>query len=151
MSINFLGDRAARTASYALALVFLAGVVGCGSSRDPNLPEVSGVRGTFTYKGSPVVNAFVSFHPVDGGVTAMGQTDQYGNFKVSTFEHGDGAIVGEHTVTVQVDASAAAGAVPGMAPAKSAVAIPGQYASAEKSPLTAEVKRGGNTFEFDLK
>ena len=79
--------------------VFLGLNLGCGDSR---LAPVSGV---VTLDGKPVANVVVSFQPASEGADpdfnpgSGGTTDVEGRYELSTRE-GNGAVVGEHTVTL---------------------------------------------------
>ena len=86
---------------------FFAGVVlclitfsGCGDSVDPNRPKTYPVSGTVTQGGQPVADANVTFHAKDGSRGAVGVTDANGNFQLTTFTAGDGAVAGEHEVSI---------------------------------------------------
>jgi hypothetical protein len=81
-----------------VVLVFIAvGVlVGCGSpGTAPTLPA----SGTLLYNGEPAKDAKVIFTPKTGR-PATGKTDEDGRFVLSTFEPGDGAVPGNHLVTI---------------------------------------------------
>jgi hypothetical protein len=56
--------------------------------------------GVVIYNDKPVPNVSVIFSPKSGGRTATGSTNEEGRFELTTFEAGDGAILGEHTVTL---------------------------------------------------
>lgn len=85
--------RAVATRTIALLAILVAG--GCsGDSR------VAGVSGTVTLDGKPIGDAAVAFVPKDGGRPAFGITDADGNFELTTFASGDGALIGSHSVTV---------------------------------------------------
>ena len=73
--------------------------VGCGGS---DRPEVVPVSGVITYKGKPVKSAEVTFHPVSDAIPrkAIGKTNDSGEFDLTTYDTGDGAIPGECIVTV---------------------------------------------------
>ena len=86
---------------------FFAGVVlclvlcsGCGDSVDPNRPKTYPVSGTVTQGGQPVSGANVTFQSTDGSRGAVGVTDANGNFQLTTFTAGDGAVAGEHEVSI---------------------------------------------------
>jgi hypothetical protein len=81
----------------ALLVVALLVVGGCGRSDRPPLGKVSGV---VKLDGTPVPNASVMFTPIAGGRPASGTTDAAGRFSLTTFDQGDGALIGEHRVTV---------------------------------------------------
>ena len=88
----------------ALLLVGTAGLIGC-SAKHPDRLSVFPVEGQVNVNGQPLANAFVVLHPKNGSdprlLAARGQTDQNGKFKVTTYEAGDGAPVGEYAVTVE--------------------------------------------------
>ena len=95
-----------RFTSFIWTGVFLAGVLGCGGN--PDQYGVVPVRGVITCKGVPMAKAFVNFTPLDQedrkegrpGRPALGVTDEEGKFELTTYENGDGAIVGKHRVSV---------------------------------------------------
>ncbi|MCA9126209.1 MAG: hypothetical protein KDB22_03950 [Planctomycetales bacterium] len=89
----------------ALASWLLASVVGC-TSDDRNWKETIPVTGTIFVDGAAAEGVMLTFHPAGGmdktqptETTAM--TDSEGQFKASTYEVGDGAPVGEYTVTFE--------------------------------------------------
>lgn len=81
-------------ATVAVGMICLTG---CGPSR----PATVAVEGTVTLDGNPVEGASVTFIPGGDGKIAMGTTDASGKFTLTTYEPGDGAIVGTHKVTVR--------------------------------------------------
>ena len=75
---------------------------GCGG---PAGPETAAVTGTVTMNGAPVEAGRVMFYPVESkgentGKPAQGQLDSSGYFELTTYSSGDGAVLGEHIVTV---------------------------------------------------
>ena len=76
---------------------------GCGNRGVAIAP----VAGTVLYKGVPVEGAWVQFIPEDAPVIAGGFTDEMGHFELTTYSEGDGAPVGEHTVTISMKPRAA--------------------------------------------
>ena len=139
--------------------VVLAGALGCGGGA--SRPETAPVTGTVTYNGKPVANATVMFTPKSGGASATGKTDENGKFTLTTFEPGDGAIVGEHVVTVTYTGpesgapenpeSPEAYGAPAEKGAAEKPPIPTKYANPKTSGLTFEVKAGGpNEFTIEL-
>lgn len=149
----------------------LAVTSGCGPST--KLPPTVPVTGNVTFNGSPVEGATVTFVPVDAmtGKTASGDTDAQGNFQLQTFvaatTQAKGALVGDYKVTVTKMADAPPpmaapkymeGGTPpatsvGMkgGPEQAKIVLPANYADAEKSGFTANVKSSGNQpFTFAL-
>ena len=146
---------------------FLIALVGCGGAERPDTVPVSG---TVLYNGEPVAGATVSFRASGAPRAAWGVTDAQGRFERSTFGTGDGAVVGEHVVTViKVDpASTADQPQDSMAALNDPAALvdmqrqaagqsgpksllPKRYASPASSPLKETVTRDGpNSFTFAL-
>jgi hypothetical protein len=89
-----------RCVSYVALLVCL--VSGC--NRSPY--ELAPVSGLVTIDGHPLSDAKVMFAPIargnnrDSGKPAFGQLVTDGSFTLTTYNEGDGAIVGEHWVTI---------------------------------------------------
>ena len=75
---------------------FLPLTIGCG----PSGPAMAHVSGTILQKGQPLEGATVVFMPKGGGRPSMGVTDTKGEFTLKAFEEGDGAVIGDHVVTV---------------------------------------------------
>ncbi len=137
----------ARKANFASAdrPVVLGGVALCLGCSGPSLPAVAPVTGTVTWQGQPVADAEVLFMP-KGSRPANGTTDSQGHYKLSTFGQGDGAVIGQHAVTVtkRVAISDAP-----YSPERSE--IPEQYSGLTTSDLKADVTAAGpNEFNFDL-
>lgn len=83
-----------------LAPIALILLVGCG-------PNIADVRGKITFDGKPVTAGIVTFAPkvpenqFDAGKPATAMPDENGEFRLSTFRKGDGALIGTHNVTYQ--------------------------------------------------
>ncbi len=123
----------------------LAFIVGC---RETNSPATAEVRGVVTYKGQPVKNGQVVFHPAGGENSGRGVTDELGKFVLSTYAMADGAVLGKHKVTVEVLENRNRAEPIERLRAKSP--IPLKYAELKSSPLEFEVKPDGNEFELKL-
>lgn len=120
-------------------------ISGCGRGGQPRTYPA---EGTVTFRGVPVAEAHVRFIPQDGP-TAEGVTDASGAFELRTFQAGDGAVAGQHTVTVSktevVDRD------PNAAYPATRSVLPQRYGRVAASPLKAEVTAGGeNRFEFQV-
>ena len=78
-------------------LLLLSLSVGCGEES-----PTEKVAGTVTLDGKPVEAASVTFLPDDQttGKPAAGLTDEDGNFTLTTFAGGDGALPGSYTIQV---------------------------------------------------
>jgi hypothetical protein len=117
------------------ALVGLVGVLtlcGCGSS------SIAPVTGRVTCKGKPVAEASLTFSPApktkgdqEPGKPATGFTDAEGIYVLSTYRNLDGALLGNHNVTVVLDDTN-----PARCP--------------RQKQLTLEVKPGANEFNIEL-
>ncbi|QDU40962.1 hypothetical protein Mal4_53250 [Maioricimonas rarisocia] len=139
-----------------LAVLLLAG---CGGS-DADAPDLHPVSGTVTHNGQPLANAQVTMIADNGGMVAVGQTDDAGAFTVTT-KGQPGAVAGQHKVTVVAISGGEAVApeegsedyaamMAGEAPKKESP-IPDKYADATKSGLTAQVEAGQeNTVTLEL-
>lgn len=143
-----------------LAMPF-AGFGGCG----PSLPKTAPVSGRVMLDDKPLAGGVVAF-VADGAFRfGSGRTDESGRFTLTTFVPGDGAVLGEHRVTViPAPAPAASAAAEGGLPSPDEYAtvlrqqtealersrIPRKYMQPETSPLRAVVKPGPNEFRFEL-
>ncbi len=154
---------------------FSLSFLGCGGD---GLPKRVPVTGTVTHNGKAVEAATVSFHGEGAPRVASGVTDSSGKFTLTTYTANDGAIPGNHTVTVvKLDKGAVQGAdaaqdgnanadpeAGGAAYAKAmALAakdakqgakdmLPPIYADPTRSPLKQTVSESGaNNFTIELK
>lgn len=131
-----------------LSMTFLSS--GCSGEKKGNekLAATAPVTGVVMYKGKPVKDAAVTFHPQGEGNPATGRTEENGRFILTTYKERDGAAVGFHTVTVQV---MPLGGLPGQEVASTGAAdVPAIYADPKTSKLTVEVKQGPNNLELKL-
>ena len=84
-----------------LALAGTLGMSGCGGGDDgPPPPETAPVSGKVSYNGEPVEGATVIFSVVGAPRSASGITNAQGQYTLSTFGSGDGAILGENAVSI---------------------------------------------------
>ena len=133
-------------------LLCLAVVVcGCGGNS-----KMAPVTGSVTFQGKPLPNAQVNFAPVSGGPIASGQTDSSGRFRLGTMSIDDGALVGQHKISI-----IARGPPRPLRPGEIGSGMPGdtspgdplipeKYFDAKTSGLEREVKRGSNDFAIEL-
>lgn len=129
-----------------LLLVFMTCLVGCGR----NHPETSEVTGKILFKGQPVPCGRICFWP-KGGRPALSEIAADGSYVLRSFEKADGAIAGEHRVSIK--ATRVHFAREGATSSKDVVVerlIPQHFERPETSGLTATVRSGKNTIDFDL-
>jgi hypothetical protein len=86
------------------ACVTVLGLAAAGCAADANpkwqRPKVVHAGGVVRFNGQPLEGALVSFTNQTLSVSASGRTDAEGKFILTTFEPGDGAVPGKHTVSV---------------------------------------------------
>ena len=134
----------------SLVLLSVVALVGCKSDR----PLIVPVSGVVTIEGKPLANAAIAFMPVGGGRFGYGATDEDGQFKIGTFTDSDGAIVGEHRISITLQdiiSPAAMGRTPeeeeemdrrGESLWVFKSRIPEKYASPETSGISVNVEKG---------
>ncbi|NLF09631.1 MAG: hypothetical protein GX594_16870 [Pirellulaceae bacterium] len=150
--------------SHKLCSAFLGGLAvsgllicgGCGQNR----PDTALVSGKLTFQGKPVATGRIVFHPVDGRRPAMAAINEDGTYQLTTFDTKDGAMLGEHVVTIKSTRTIGgtpldefAEAPPGAAPAeppKLEWLVPEKYSRKDTTPLKATVKDGKNAIDFNL-
>ena len=83
----------------ALLTLLSAVVLQSGCAGDDR-PKMASVTGVVTYKGAPVAGATVGFSSATSPRSATGVTDETGKYLLTTFENNDGAVLGDHKVTI---------------------------------------------------
>jgi hypothetical protein len=138
---------------FVILLAGLAAVCGCG----PKSPSTIPVSGTVTLNGAPVAGAAVMFMPRFEGRPALAVTDETGRFTLTTFHTGDGAMPGEHAVTVTLNKVTGFladkdGLSAGIAPEgiREEWIVPQRYSSPETSNLSVDVREGVSPVTLDL-
>src|SRR5689334_3222440 len=89
-----------RSRWYLLGVALAVALSGCGSR---GRKTVHPVHGQLLLNGRPVSHATVTFHPVSTAAEELrpsGQTDEEGNFRLTSYAAGDGAPEGQYAVTV---------------------------------------------------
>lgn len=121
-------------------------LTGCSSGSGEAVPDLADVSGVVTMDGSPLVNAKVIFEPLETTGKARRRassatTQEDGSYSLEYNEDASGASLGKHRVMIikLTDNPEDAGKQ----------LVPTKYN--DKSELTADVKAGGNTINFDLK
>jgi hypothetical protein len=122
------------------------GLVGCGGGGDT--PPLGLVSGKITFDDQPLDDAEVIFQPADGRAS-VGKTNSSGLYSLAYTMEAKGARIGSHKVTITSARNASGGEGPETPLAERKELLPAKYHS--KSELTAEVKSGSNTINFDLK
>ena len=120
-----------------LVLASVLMLAGCGGNSD--VPDLGRVTGVVTLDGQPLSGAQVTFSP-ESGRPSNAETDKDGSYSLQFTADEAGAILGKHTVKI-------ATAVDGRDDPKTE-RVPSRYNS--KTELTAEVKEGKNTLDFEL-
>ena len=121
---------------HVLGYIALALSLGCSNGDRPPLGEVTGV---VTLDGQPAAGLGILFKK-DGFRSSSGVTNENGEYELKYIKKVLGAVVGEHKVRIQPLAAEGAN--------RKGRRIPPRYN--RESELTATVKTGSNTFNFDL-
>lgn len=124
----------------ALALSLFSLATGCGKS-------LSGVSGMVTLDGKPLPGAYVEFSP-PAGRPSMGRTDAAGHYQLEYSTSKSGVEPGEHTVRIGTFEEESVDMETGEPTAGVEEIVPAKYN--RKTELTAQVKPGSNTIDFDL-
>jgi len=150
-------------ANYQLVIAVLICIVSgaCG----PAGPEMGRVNGVVTLDGTPVPEGTVQFWPKDGR-PARGSITEDGSFVMTTFDSNDGALVGEHRVTIKATRSIQSG--PKIKSTAAEIShfsqkgakriratkvdwlVPEKYSDVDTTPLTATVENGSNEIDFQI-
>jgi hypothetical protein len=138
----------------------LTALTGCGGDA-----RVAAVHGIVTLDGEPVGDASVTFMPKEGGRPAFGVTNADGTYELSTFETGDGALLGNHLVTITAVEEKVSSKAEALAEQHGSLSelmqphrtpkqiwrIPQNYSDSDTSGLEFEVSRGvNNQADFPL-
>lgn len=117
--------------------------IGCGGAgvgRAPTAPAA----GVVTLAGQPLADVTITFTPA-AGRPATGRTDATGRFTLSTFAAGDGAVPGEHRVTLSLPAvdvpMPGTPEAAGYVPAKRS--FPERYGGLDTTDLRIEIPAAG--------
>ncbi len=120
-------------------LVLLACLCGlaAGCSRSDR-PALGKVAGTVSLDGKPLAAAIVVFTPELPGRSSLATTDTAGHYELVYLRDLAGAAVGRHAVRITTANEENGGKE----------RLPGRYNAS--STLSADVKAGANTFDFEL-
>jgi hypothetical protein len=144
-----------RQVAASAGLLFLISLSGCGGNA--HRLETVPVSGIVTFDGKPAERLSISFVPATGRA-ANGMTDAEGRFELTTYEKGDGAVPGEHRVTITPSTDPPAEMLghnafqrPTRKPPE-LLPIPKKYFEPSTTELTATVTPDEeNTFTFDIR
>ena len=119
----------------------LAVSAGCSGG---GTPDVGVVTRTVTMDGKPLENAEIVFAP-SSGRPSMGLTDSNGKYELTYIRDVKGAVPGTHKVRITTRPESRPDDYTGP---QFKETIPAKYNA--DTTLTADVKAGENTFNFDL-
>lgn len=150
-TISSRWNHALKTMIGPMMLLFILGLVGCGSDS----PHVVPVKGKVSYQGKPLTSGTVMLVPDGDGFGATGQIQPDGTFTLTSFKQNDGAAPGNYKVTVEVFPEATAGGpatgLPGMEfGAGEKPPIPTDYANVATTKLRALVNDGPTELDLQL-
>jgi hypothetical protein len=123
-----------------VALLVGAVCVVSGGCSGSNRPATAPVRGTVTFRGKPVVGATLSFLCQGAPRHAIGTTDAAGNYRLTTFEPNDGAVIGTHVVTIEKFSIGPQESFPEIDPSMGPAAMAAALKKAEQATLEARQK-----------
>lgn len=125
-----------------LLALAVGSIPGCSSRSD--IPALGEVTGTVTLDGAPLEGATVTFAPPKGR-PSTGMTNQQGQFMLDYAAGYQGAMIGNHTVRISTERYTEN---PDGTTDFFKETVPATFNS--RSTLTADVKPGENTFDFEL-
>jgi len=142
-----------KLASSAILLMCVCVLAGCGGRANDEWTaqrhKVAAVSGVVLLDGQPLEGATVNFFSADREVTAYGRTNAQGEFQLTTYDAGDGAVAGAHKVTVKkVETITVPNPEdPNLPPisSKETWHTPKRFGSVGTSPLSANVDPGGTS------
>lgn len=133
-----------------LTAVAVAAAAGCGGG--PAVP-VAPVGGIVTIAGRPVGGGQIMFAPTSAGPTATGVIGPDGRYSLTTFQRGDGAMLGAHDVMIESMPDVSTTLPEDILVTKKAAPppeIPQKYNLPGRSGLSATVTSGSNAIDFAL-
>ena len=160
MSISHCGSGGSGRWWAVAVCLFATAVCGCGRRG----PAVEMVEGVVLLDGEPVEGATICFSPAESGgkgeagLPAAGRTGAGGTFRLNAIggaRSGSGTKVGEYVVTVMKQESDPMpepdpNAPPTVVEIRVRELLPKAYRLPATSPLKATVKKGLNTYRFEL-
>lgn len=130
----------------------LAGTFGCSRYYEDRFsrarPPVFKASGRVTWNGSPASGAIVTLHSRAHNLAASGKSDRDGMFTLTTWRTGDGAVAGEHAVSIETIV------ITGYTQDGLPIEVndmPPRYQNPETSGLTATINDiGSNLLSFEV-
>jgi hypothetical protein len=131
--------------SPVFCVILILSLTGCGGGGEP-IPELAQVTGVVTMDGAPLDGAKIIFEPQQSADKARRRassatTESDGSYTLQYNSDASGATPGSHKVLISK--------MPDDPEQAGEQLIPAKYNN--KTELTAEVKEGDNSFDFDLK
>jgi hypothetical protein len=114
-------------------------------------PAVGQVSGKVTFKGRPVTEGKINFINPETGFAAEAELGSDGGYVIKNIE--GGLVVGDYTVMVTppiIIVDNDPGKTPPSPMEKPVANIPAKVRNQATTPLRATVKKGSNTFDFEL-
>jgi hypothetical protein len=138
-----------RVACLALAMLLS---VGCSRHYEDKFsrarPPVFKTTGRVTWNGEPAAGALVTLQSQSHNLSASGKTDSKGQFTLTTWRTDDGAVAGEHAVSIE--SVVIAGYTADGLPVEVNV-MPPSYQNPKTSGLNATVNTSGpNVLSFEV-
>jgi hypothetical protein len=122
---------------FALVASAIISLTGCGDGRPTRVP----VSGRVLIDGQPLDSGNIRVHPA-ANRPASAKIEADGRFTLSTYEFGDGCVLGEHPVTVTSMKMLNANTVRWLAPKK--------YAGGDTTDLRIDVSEATDSAEINL-
>jgi len=122
---------------WVTTILMLVVTVGCGDARPKRVP----VSGHVLIDGKPLTFGFIRLVP-ENGRPATGEIGPDGRFTLTTFEPGDGAVLGTHPVTIF--------ALEQLSSTRQKWHAPKKYTDPKTSGLTATVDRPTDSLRIKL-
>ena len=150
-------NSAVRLAAALCSVALLMGLPGCsGGAKQAATGKVSG---KVTYEGKPVEAGSITFIPISEGTSADtgvaikpagGTIKSDGSYVLTTYQDGDGAVVGRHKITFFPAAAQAAEASGGEAGQHDEAPTVSPYRGLMPKESEVEVKEGTNEVNIEL-
>jgi hypothetical protein len=141
-----------RQSMAAISITCLICFMGSGCSRQvedkwsKRRPPSFPTTGSVTWNGEPAAGALVTLQSLSHNVAASGRANDKGEFALTTWRQGDGAVVGDHNVTIETIVVAGYGAGGSVIEVN---AMPPKYEKPDTSGLTATINdKGKNVLSF---